>query len=695
MNQENGPESNDEGKNMEVKKARTYSDKPFKERRAEKAAGSESEGNDAWAKRSLSRDGDSDRPARPARDRESSEGRPERRRDDDRGESRGYRGDRSESRGVGGRSSGGFSRDRDRGSRPSFGDRKPRFGSSDRDSRPSFGDRKPRFGSSDRDSRPAFGDRKPSFGSSDRDSRPAFGDRKPAFGSSDRGDRASSPDRRFERRDDSRSSSPFRREGGRDDRERSDKRGDNWAPERRAGFGAGRSNDDRKPDWGKGESNRDGFQRRKREDDSRGERPERNSERGGFRGERNDDRGERSSFRGERSEGRPERTEFRDRGGDRRPDRKTEGPRDENTDRRPYGERGGFAGSGSRPDRAEGEERRSNFSGNDRDAGSSYPSRERSDRGGEGRERSSGGFRDRNSGGDRSSGGFRERSSYGDRSSGGERSSGRREGFVRSENYGRNKTDSSFKKKSALGSENLDGVRLNKFIANSGICSRREADELIAAGTIAVNGVVITEMGHRIKQDDVVTHEGAKLRSEKMVYVLLNKPKDFITTTDDPGERKTVMSLVADACRERIYPVGRLDRNTTGLLLLTNDGELTKKLTHPSYQVRKMYHVELDKNLKLTDMDKLSEGIELEDGLTSVDSISYVGDSKSEVGLELHSGKNRIVRRMFESMDYEVKKLDRVAFAGLTKKDLPRGRWRFLTEMEVNMLSMVTGKATV
>jgi 23S rRNA pseudouridine2605 synthase len=191
--------------------------------------------------------------------------------------------------------------------------------------------------------------------------------------------------------------------------------------------------------------------------------------------------------------------------------------------------------------------------------------------------------------------------------------------------------------------------------------------------------------------DDKVVYGGQALRKERMVYVLLNKPKDFITTTDDPGQRKTVMQLVADACRERIYPVGRLDRNTTGLLLLTNDGEMTKKLTHPSGRIRKMYHVELDKNLKTGDLDKIAAGIELEDGVIKADSIAYVGDSKREVGVELHSGRNRVVRRIFESLEYEVKKLDRVVFAGLTKKDLARGRWRFLTEAEISMLKMQTG----
>ncbi len=237
-----------------------------------------------------------------------------------------------------------------------------------------------------------------------------------------------------------------------------------------------------------------------------------------------------------------------------------------------------------------------------------------------------------------------------------------------------------------------EAVRLNKFIANTGICSRREADELIGAGVISVNGEVVTELGTKVTSADVVRYNGEPLRSERMVYVLLNKPKDFISTTDDPDNRKTVMNLVSKACSERIYPVGRLDRNTTGLLLMTNDGDLTKKLTHPSYNIRKLYSVELDQPLTREHMKQLVEGVELEDGVSKVDDIAYEDPQmRSKIGVELHSGKNRIVRRLFEELGYQVKKLDRVVFAGLTKKDLPRGRWRMLTEMEVNQLRMMTG----
>lgn len=253
------------------------------------------------------------------------------------------------------------------------------------------------------------------------------------------------------------------------------------------------------------------------------------------------------------------------------------------------------------------------------------------------------------------------------------------------------KGDKSKKRPSAGKSE--DGlVRLNKYIANAGICSRREADDLIASGVVQVNGKTITEMGYKVKPTDIIKYGGQTLRKERMVYLILNKPKDYITTVDDPQERRTVLELIHGACKERVYPVGRLDRATTGLLMFTNDGELTKKLTHPRYGVRKIYHVELDKPLKRADMDKIAAGIELEDGLIKVDEITYVGDGtdKAQVGVELHSGKNRIVRRIFESAGYNVRKLDRVMFGPLTKKDLPRGRWRFLTEAELGMLKMIS-----
>ena len=232
-------------------------------------------------------------------------------------------------------------------------------------------------------------------------------------------------------------------------------------------------------------------------------------------------------------------------------------------------------------------------------------------------------------------------------------------------------------------------IRLNRFIANSGICSRREADEYIAAGHIKVNDKIVKEVGTKVSRSDIVRFKGQKLNPEKKVYLLLNKPKDFITTVDDPYAKRTVMELVRNSCRERIYPVGRLDRHTTGLLLFTNDGELTKKLTHPSNKVIKIYQVGLDRPIDKADMEKIAGGIELEDGPVRVDEISYVDDSdKSQVGVQLHSGKNRIIRRIFKHFDYKVVRLDRVFFAGLTKKNLPRGKWRFLNEKEINRLKM-------
>ena len=232
-------------------------------------------------------------------------------------------------------------------------------------------------------------------------------------------------------------------------------------------------------------------------------------------------------------------------------------------------------------------------------------------------------------------------------------------------------------------------IRLNKFLANAGICSRREADEFITAGVVSVNGQVVTELGTKVKRSDEVKFHDQPVSIERKVYVLLNKPKDCVTTSDDPQERKTVMDFVKGACKERIYPVGRLDRNTTGVLLLTNDGDLASKLTHPKFLKKKIYHVYCDKNVTKADLDQIVQGITLDDGEIHADAISYASDTdKSQVGIEIHSGKNRIVRRIFESLGYRVVKLDRVYFAGLTKKGLRRGDWRYLTEQEVAMLRM-------
>lgn len=244
------------------------------------------------------------------------------------------------------------------------------------------------------------------------------------------------------------------------------------------------------------------------------------------------------------------------------------------------------------------------------------------------------------------------------------------------------------KKGDPLPKFNDDAIRLNKYLSNAGIASRRDADVLIKTGLVSVNGEIIMEMGYKVKPGDVVKYDGATINSEAKRYVLLNKPKGFITTMDDPMGRKTVMGLVKKACRERIYPVGRLDRDTTGLLLFTNDGDLAKKLTHPKFKASKVYEVELDKRISIGELNKLLQGIKLEDGTTKFDEVQILDDEAKKVGVQLHSGKNRIVRRSFEALGYTVRKLDRVTFAGLTKKDLPRGRYRHLTENEVSFLKM-------
>mgnify|MGYP001796323939 FL=1 len=239
-------------------------------------------------------------------------------------------------------------------------------------------------------------------------------------------------------------------------------------------------------------------------------------------------------------------------------------------------------------------------------------------------------------------------------------------------------------KKSPKGIESL--IRLNKFIANAGICSRRDADELIKKGEITINGVVVTELGIKVSRNDKVSYRGKILIPEKLIYVLLNKPKDFITTMDDPQGRRTVMDLVKKAGDQRIYPVGRLDRNTTGLLLLTNDGELSERLAHPSNNVKKIYSVQVDKRVSKEDVAHIQEGVELEDGKARIDQLAILSSDYKQFGLELHIGRNRIVRRIFEYFGYEVIKLDRVLYAGLDKQNLPRGKWRYLTDKEVNRL---------
>ena len=285
---------------------------------------------------------------------------------------------------------------------------------------------------------------------------------------------------------------------------------------------------------------------------------------------------------------------------------------------------------------------------------------------------------------------FNREGGYGQRPAGGgfgQRPAG---GGFKKGGFGDNKYS---KKKQIMYREEMkdpnEPIRLNKYLANAGVCSRREADDFITAGVVTVNGEIVTELGTKVKLGDEVRFHDQTISIERKIYILLNKPKDYVTTVEDPQDRKTVMDLVKGACKERIYPVGRLDRNTTGVLLLTNDGEMASKLTHPRFLKKKIYHVRLDKNLTAADMQQLATGIQLEAGEIHADEVSYTHETdKTLVGVEIHSGRNRIVRRMFEHLGYHVLRLDRVQFAGLTKKNLRRGDWRFLTEKEVNMLRM-------
>ena len=310
--------------------------------------------------------------------------------------------------------------------------------------------------------------------------------------------------------------------------------------------------------------------------------------------------------------------------------------------------------------------------------------------GGYGRPQSGGYNNNRGGYGRPQGGGYNNRGGYGRPQGGGYNNRG---GYGRPHTPGYDPNAKyNLKKRIEYKEENIDPnepLRLNKFLANAGICSRREADEFIQAGVVTVNGEVVTELGTKILRTDEVKFHDAPVSLEKKVYVLLNKPKDYVTTSDDPQQRKTVMDLVKDVCPERIYPVGRLDRNTTGVLLLTNDGDLASKLTHPKFLKKKVYHVHLDRNVTAHDLQQIRDGITLEDGEIKADAVEYADDNdKAQVGIEIHSGKNRIVRRIFESLGYRVTKLDRVQFAGLTKKNLRRGDWRFLTEKEVDMLRM-------
>ena len=414
---------------------------------------------------------------------------------------------------------------------------------------------------------------------------------------------------------------------------------------------------------------RDGNKSYNREGGERPYRPSYNRE-GGDRPYRprfntNNEGGERPQRSyGDRSYGdRPQRPSYNREGGD-RPYRPRFNSNNEGGERpqRPYNREGGER-SYDRPQRPS-----YNREGGDR------PYRPRFNNG------EGGGYRSNNGGG----GGYRPRYNN-DRSQGGYRPRPRTGDYDPNAKY-------SVKKQIEYKEQFVDPnepIRLNKFLANAGVCSRREADEFITAGVVSVNGEVVTELGTKIKRSDVVKFHDEPVSIERKVYVLLNKPKDTVTTSDDPQERRTVMDLVKGACNERIYPVGRLDRNTTGVLLLTNDGDLASKLTHPKFLKKKIYHVHLDKNLTKADMEQIAAGIQLEDGEIHADAISYTDDfKKDQVGIEIHSGKNRIVRRIFESLGYKVVKLDRVFFAGLTKKGLRRGDWRYLSEAEVNYLRM-------
>ncbi|TCN70172.1 pseudouridine synthase [Acetobacteroides hydrogenigenes] len=416
-------------------------------------------------------------------------------------------------------------------------------------------------------------------------------------------------------------------------------------------------------------------------------------ERGGFNRERSfnrDDRGERGGFNRERSFNRD------DRGGERGGFNRE---RSFNRDDR-GGERGGFnrERSFNRDDRGGergGFNRERSFNRDDRGGERGGFNRERSfnrdDRGGE-----RGGFNRERSFNRDDRGGFyspfEKKKSYGggfnDRNDNSNRTLRPRKN--RGEEFDRPKIGAGLGPKYI--EEPIDPeaeIRLNKYIANSGVCSRREADNHILAGEITVNGEVVTTLGTKIKMGDEVQFNGTIIKGEKKVYLILNKPKGYVTSVDDPHAEKTVMELIKGACNERVYPVGRLDKSTTGVLLLTNDGELTKTLTHPTYNKKKIYHVFLDKRISEEDMERIATGVDLDDGVAYADAISYVdGSDKSQVGVEIHSGKNRIIRRLFDTIGYKVIKLDRVYFAGLTKKGLPRGRWRFLTQREVGMLKM-------
>lgn len=390
-------------------------------------------------------------------------------------------------------------------------------------------------------------------------------------------------------------------------------------------------------------------------------------------GHRDDNRGYRERGTGYGSERRSW-NQDRDNGYNSNERRSSYGSRDKDYGERrsSYGNRGGY-GSGNG-------ERRNSYGNNYGDRYGNYNNGER---------RSNYGYRGEQ-GGSYEQG---ERRPYGDRpnNNGGYRKPAYNAAQSRQKPRG---TQAPFPKKKTIEYRDVindpnEPIRLNKYLANAGVCSRREADDFIQAGVVKVNGETITELGTKVRRGDVVMFHDQSVGIERKIYIVLNKPKNCVTTVDDPQERKTVMDYIKGACTERVYPVGRLDRNTTGVLLLTNDGELATKLTHPKFKKKKIYHVFLDRKLEQADYDKLINGVELEPGdVVCADEASYVNDKPDEIGVEIHSGRNRIVRRMFDALGYKVLKLDRVQFAGLTKKKLRRGDWRFLTEQEVNMLRM-------
>ncbi len=517
------------------------------------------------------------------------------------------------------------------GERSSSGERKAPYGSREGSSGGSYRDKKP-YGTR---SEGGYGDKKPygtrSEGSSDRkpygDRKENFGDKKP-FGNRE----SSFGDRK-----------PFgdKREGSNDRKPFGDKRESSFGDRKHFGNKREGSND-RKPFGDKRESS---FGDRKPFGDKR----EGSNDRKPFGDKRESSFGDRKPFGDKRESSFGDRKPFGDgEGGDRKPYQKKDTSFE---GRKAYGEKRNF----NKPD-----SERKPFVSSDKSFGGEktpYANRENYNNS------------DENSFKRRSDDNRRDSNEFNDDQ-------------VKLKSRGNNK---SFRNED-------DSIRLNRFISNAGICSRRKADELIAAGVVSVNGEAVTELGTKINPAvDQVRYNGELLKRGKMVYVLLNKPKDYITTTDDPQERKTVMDLVDKATSDRIYPVGRLDRNTTGLLLLTNDGDLADKLSHPKNSISKIYNVELDKGLAQGDFNKIAFGLELEDGFIKPDDLRYVtGGSKSEVGIQIHSGKNRIVRRIFESLGYDVVKLDRVIYANLTKKDLTRGRWRYLTEQEIIQLKHFT-----